>query len=121
MPADADAPVTADKFVKRCRNCGTEKPWRRRHSAKRDARNARLDALLTQLLHEPPAVVEGGLVLCRSDAGDGGWSLHPPGTTDADIASGAAIVLASGPAEMVDGRWTRPDLADYSAADPSRW
>ncbi len=58
------------------------------------------------------------LVLCRSDQGDGGWSLHPPGSTDEAIAMGEAPVLASGPAEW-DGAsddWDRPNEADYAAA-----
>lgn len=53
------------------------------------------------------------LVLCRSDAGDGGWSLHPPGTTDEAIASGDARILASGEAERVGDGWNRPNAADY--------
>lgn len=56
------------------------------------------------------------LVLCRSDQGDGGWSLHPPGTTDADVASGDAPYLLTGEAEWVDGKWSRPDAADYRHA-----
>jgi hypothetical protein len=58
------------------------------------------------------------LVLCRSDAGDGGWSLHPPHTTDADIANGDAPILASGTAERDEttGWWNRPNAADYAAA-----
>jgi len=46
------------------------------------------------------------LILCRSDAGDGGWSLHPPGTTDEAIASGDAHILASGEAERLADRRT---------------
>ena len=45
------------------------------------------------------------LVLCRSDAGDGGWSLHAPGSTDEDIATGEAPSLTSG-----------PNARDYAAA-----
>ena len=41
------------------------------------------------------------LILCRSDAGDGGWSLHPHGTTDEAIASGDARILASGSQELL--------------------
>ena len=55
-------------------------------------------------------------VLCCSDTGDGGWSLHAPGSTDEDIASGDAPYLVSGPAEAVDGGWDRPNDADYLAA-----
>lgn len=56
------------------------------------------------------------LVLVRSDRGDGGWSLHAPGSTDEEIADGTASVLASGTAEMVDGEWSRPDATDYGTA-----
>ncbi len=34
-------------------------------------------------------------VLCRSDRGDGGWSLHAPGSTDEEIANGDAPPLVS--------------------------
>lgn len=58
------------------------------------------------------------LVLCRSDRGDGGWSLHEPGSTDDEIASGDAPYLVSGPAEWDDqtGEWSRPNYDDYQAA-----
>lgn len=56
------------------------------------------------------------LILCRSDAGDGGWSLHPPGTTDEAIANGDARILASGEAERDGDGWSRPDAADYREA-----
>lgn len=56
------------------------------------------------------------LILCRSDAGDGGWSLHPPGTTDEAIANGDARILASGEAERDGDGWDRPNAADYRDA-----
>jgi len=56
------------------------------------------------------------LTLCRSDAGDGGWSLHPPGSIEWEIATGDALTLASGEADMVDGAWNRPDATDYRDA-----
>jgi hypothetical protein len=56
------------------------------------------------------------LVLVRSDAGDGGWSLHAPGSTEEAIASGDATYLESGEAEMQDGEWSRPDARDYRQA-----
>jgi len=57
------------------------------------------------------------LVICRSDAGDGGWSLHPPGTTDASLADGSARTLAYGHAERsADGEWDRPSAEDRHAA-----
>ena len=59
---------------------------------------------------------QGDLVLCRSDCGDGGWSLHPAGSTDEQIASGDAPVLVSGTAQWVDGDWDRPNAQDYARA-----
>jgi hypothetical protein len=57
------------------------------------------------------------MILCRSDAGDGGWSLYPPGTTDDDIASGDVLPLLTGEAELDDdGEWTAPTVADYEQA-----
>jgi hypothetical protein len=57
------------------------------------------------------------LILVRSDAGDGGWSLHAPGSTDDQIAEGDASALADGEAEMGDdGEWNAPTPADYAAA-----
>ncbi len=38
----------------------------------------------------------GDLVVCRSDTGDGGWSLHAPGSSDEAIATGDAPALVSG-------------------------
>ena len=56
-------------------------------------------------------------VLARSDAGDGGWSLHAPGTTDEDIATGEAPALTSGPSgKNRGGKWLRPNARDYAAA-----
>ena len=56
-------------------------------------------------------------VLARSDAGDGGWSLHAPGTTDEDIATGEAPALTSGPSgKNRGGKWLRPHARDYAAA-----
>jgi hypothetical protein len=59
---------------------------------------------------------QGDLVLCRSDCGDGGWSLHPAGSTDEQIASGDAPVLVSGTAQWADGDWDRPNAQDYASA-----
>jgi hypothetical protein len=57
------------------------------------------------------------LVLCRSDTGDGGWSLHPPGSTDEQIASGDAPYLLSGDSKKNKfGRWSRPNAKDYRMA-----
>lgn len=56
------------------------------------------------------------LVLCRSDVGDGGWSLYAPGSTDEDIATGDALCLMSGPADRTAEGWDRPNQADYRAA-----
>ena len=56
------------------------------------------------------------LVLVRSDAGDGGWSLHAPGSSDEQIASGYAPCLVSGTAICIGGTWDRPAEADYQLA-----
>ena len=60
---------------------------------------------------------QGDLVLVRSDTGDGGWSLHPAGSTDEQIASGDAPYLGSGTAQWVDGDWDRPNAQDYAKAN----
>jgi hypothetical protein len=63
------------------------------------------------------------LTLCRSDNGDGGWSLHAPGATDEEIRNGDAPAILSGDAEWVwsgawaDGQWDRPDAEDYARAE----
>lgn len=56
------------------------------------------------------------LVLCRSDKGDGGWSLHAPGSTDEQIASGDAPYLTCGDAEYDGYCWTAPTPLDYAEA-----
>lgn len=56
------------------------------------------------------------LVLCRSDRGDGGWSLHAPGSTDEAIRDGDAPVLLSGEADLYETGWDRPNAGDYRAA-----
>lgn len=62
-------------------------------------------------------VTAADLILARSDAGDGGWSLHAPGSTDEQIAEGGAPALAEGEAEMGDdGEWSAPTPADFAAA-----
>jgi len=57
-----------------------------------------------------------GLVLTRSDQGDGGWSLHPAGTRDEQIAEGLVEPLLTGEAKLIDGRWDRPNQTDYDTA-----
>ena len=54
---------------------------------------------------------ETEITLCRSDMGDGGWSLHAGDSDDAPI-------LCSGESDRdADGRcWVRPDVADYREA-----
>jgi hypothetical protein len=64
----------------------------------------------------PMTPTANDLVLCRSDMGDGGWSLHAPDSTDEAIACGEACYLTSGEAKMQDGKWTRPDPSDYGRA-----
>jgi hypothetical protein len=56
------------------------------------------------------------LILVRSDAGDGGWSLHVPSSTDEEIATGEAAALVAGTAEWINGEWSRPTQADYEVA-----
>lgn len=64
-----------------------------------------------------PTSYAAPLVLCRSDHGDGGWSLHAPGSTDEDIASGDAPALLTGTARRgADSAWSRPSVRDYAAA-----
>ena len=55
-------------------------------------------------------------ILCRSDTGDGGWSLHRPDATDEDIATGDAPALVSGTADWDGSKWSRPNAEDYAAA-----
>lgn len=52
-----------------------------------------------------PAISNDEFVLCESADG---WSLHAPGSTDEEIASGDAVYLACG-----EGN---PTQADYDAA-----
>ena len=54
------------------------------------------------------------LVLIRSDTGDGGWSLHLREDEDEDGIPGE--ILISGPAELVDDEWNRPNADDYAEA-----
>jgi len=57
-------------------------------------------------------------VLCRSDLGDGGWSLHEPDATDEDIAEGDDTALVTGTAEWDEDaqQWDRPNMDDYQKA-----
>ena len=58
-----------------------------------------------------------GLVLCRSDCDNGGWSLYGPGTSDKDIADGTAAPLICGGAKWIESiGWSRPNEADYAQA-----
>jgi hypothetical protein len=52
----------------------------------------------------------------RSDQGDGGWSLHAPGSTDEDIATGDAPALVTGVSRKRGGKWLRPNARDYADA-----
>ena len=58
----------------------------------------------------------GICILVRSDAGDGAWSLHAPGTNDHEIADESAPPLVSGEASWRNGQWSRPDERDYDRA-----
>lgn len=55
------------------------------------------------------------LELIRSDAGDGGWSLH---LRDAEDEDGIPLfIAASGPSGTgADGEWLRPNADDYAEA-----
>lgn len=55
-------------------------------------------------------------ILVRSDMGDGGWSLHAPGATDEDIATGDAAPLVTGVSRKRAGEWLRPNARDYADA-----
>ena len=57
-------------------------------------------------------------VLCRSDKGDGGWSLHQPNATDEGIATGETPPLITGTAQWDETlqEWDRPNIADYQSA-----
>jgi len=55
-------------------------------------------------------------ILTRSDQGDGGWSLHAPGSTNEDIATGEAAALVTGVSRKRAGKWMRPNARDYADA-----
>jgi len=61
-------------------------------------------------------ILTSEFVLCRSDRGDGGWSLHAPKSTDENIAAGNAPPLVSGESTMLASDWTRPNDEDYRKA-----
>lgn len=95
-----------------CDDCATE--YREGIKA-----NARSPADLTATREKEKEMISAdSLVLCRSDRGDGGWSLHAPGSTDEDIANGDAPYLVSGTAEWdeASNTWNRPNYADFIAA-----
>jgi hypothetical protein len=56
------------------------------------------------------------LVVCRSDHGDGGWSIHAPGATSEQIADGTAPPLLTGTARRASGLWNRPSARDFRKA-----
>lgn len=82
------------------------------------------DESVREMLHADPSLIyldveiDGELVLCRSDMGDGGWSLHAPGVGDVEIADGDDLVLLDGPSEWDEEAcgWVRPTEADYALA-----
>lgn len=57
-----------------------------------------------------------GLVLVRSDTGDGGWSLHTKDQiADAETNGEAPQYVTCGPALATDDNgWSRPDSSDFS-------
>lgn len=66
------------------------------------------NAHVVAVVAAPPARLKDyGFELCRSDTGDGGWSLHIPGDES---------VIISGPSTLVDGEWDRPNAEDYDKA-----
>ena len=84
-----------------------------------DVREDLLDLIseaIENVTSAPYVAPDADLVLVRSDTGDGGWSLHPAGSTDEQIASGDAPYLVSGSAQWVDGEWDRPNAEDYAQA-----
>lgn len=50
--------------------------------------------------------------VCRSDMGDGGWSLHAPA---GDVVP-EECVLASGPSRWRNGAWEHPSQLSYRQA-----
>lgn len=55
------------------------------------------------------------LVVCRSDHGDGGWSLHPPDGSERVLLDGTASPVD--PVDHPDGdQWDRPNDADRQLA-----
>ena len=63
------------------------------------------------------------LILVRSDAGDGGWSLHDPDAEpEPDGEYSGDDILLTGTATWDDqfGTWDRPNADDYAAAERLR-
>jgi hypothetical protein len=61
----------------------------------------------------------GELVLVRSDTGDGGWSLHahtPTPGSDIGVSGFDPNPILTGPAELVDDEWNKPNAEDYREA-----
>lgn len=57
------------------------------------------------------------LILCRSDLGDGGWSLHAPLESEEDDYQGPELLLhGSAEWDHASGDWNRPNAADYKRA-----
>jgi hypothetical protein len=85
--------------------------------AKWGADQADLADAMASVLAAARAEAATTMILCRSDAGDGGWSLYPPGTSDDQIASGDVLPLLTGEADLDDdGEWNAPTAADYEQA-----
>jgi hypothetical protein len=56
------------------------------------------------------------MILVRSNLGDGGWSLHAPGTTDEEIAEGDGLLVCGEAERDSDGEWNRPNAEDFKQA-----
>lgn len=65
---------------------------------------------------EGPLLTLDDLELVRSDAGDGGWSIHLRGSLDLQNDPMPDAPLLSGLAERIGGYWDRPTSNDYDTA-----
>lgn len=73
-----------------------------------------IDGYLVDTTH---VTEDAEFVPCYSDAGDGGWSLHAPESTDDEIADGTAVALVSGTGPITRDDY---DLARAQIDAPAR-
>jgi hypothetical protein len=72
---------------------------------------------MTNAKYQKRTPEERGLILCRSDQGDGGWSLHVLGTSDEDIAEGKGLILSGRSDKDIRlNTWGRPNERDFQRA-----